>query len=268
MKKPARAVRPLQGALREVLDRRQGAYLCRTSSQATGLRGEGHGRAVRLPRGERWRPQQVQDFTPTPMTLATDMYYSGYHRTRASRCTCGGRDEKAMQRALLQLTCAVPRARLKRGGWPRGARPKRLRRDGPKVEPTIRSRVEVRASDTSIRRGRIMNGSRVSILAASLVLGSGTDQALAGAASRPRRQVARTREREVRRIWTRQGRHERGPGQRRLGLDLKRTHASPQNRAVTFPARADRNCVHASGKSGAVDVVRDRRYGHAGARLE
>ena len=26
-----------------------------------------------------WRPQQVQDFTPTPMTLATDMYYSGYH---------------------------------------------------------------------------------------------------------------------------------------------------------------------------------------------
>ncbi|MFR7878459.1 MAG: DUF3362 domain-containing protein, partial [Butyricimonas paravirosa] len=23
--------------------------------------------------------EQVQDFTPTPMTLATDMYYSGFH---------------------------------------------------------------------------------------------------------------------------------------------------------------------------------------------
>jgi radical SAM superfamily enzyme YgiQ (UPF0313 family) len=25
----------------------------------------------------RWKPQQVQDFMPTPMTLATDMYWSG-----------------------------------------------------------------------------------------------------------------------------------------------------------------------------------------------
>ncbi len=27
----------------------------------------------------RWKPQQVQDFMPTPMTLASDMYWSGYH---------------------------------------------------------------------------------------------------------------------------------------------------------------------------------------------
>ncbi|MCX6231411.1 MAG: YgiQ family radical SAM protein [Bacteroidetes bacterium] len=26
-----------------------------------------------------FKPEQVQDFTPTPMTLATDIYYSGYH---------------------------------------------------------------------------------------------------------------------------------------------------------------------------------------------
>jgi radical SAM superfamily enzyme YgiQ (UPF0313 family) len=25
------------------------------------------------------KPEQVQDFTPTPMTLATVIYYSGYH---------------------------------------------------------------------------------------------------------------------------------------------------------------------------------------------
>jgi uncharacterized radical SAM protein YgiQ len=27
----------------------------------------------------RWKPQQVQDFVPTPMTLASDMHWSGYH---------------------------------------------------------------------------------------------------------------------------------------------------------------------------------------------
>ena len=26
-----------------------------------------------------FRPEQVQDFTPTPMTVSTDIYYSGYH---------------------------------------------------------------------------------------------------------------------------------------------------------------------------------------------
>jgi len=50
-----------------------------------------------------WRPQQVQDFTPTPMTLATDMYYSGYHpNTGKPVHIAGGTDKKAMQRALLQ----------------------------------------------------------------------------------------------------------------------------------------------------------------------
>src|SRR5439155_26731277 len=50
-----------------------------------------------------WRPQQVQDFTPTPMTLATDMYYSGFHpNTGKPIHVPRGADEKAMQRALLQ----------------------------------------------------------------------------------------------------------------------------------------------------------------------
>jgi len=50
-----------------------------------------------------WRPQQVQDFTPTPMTLATDMYYSGFHPNTGKPVHIPkDADEKAMQRALLQ----------------------------------------------------------------------------------------------------------------------------------------------------------------------
>jgi radical SAM superfamily enzyme YgiQ (UPF0313 family) len=45
----------------------------------------------------------VQDFTPTPMTLATDMYYSGYHPNTGKPVHIpNDADEKAMQRALLQ----------------------------------------------------------------------------------------------------------------------------------------------------------------------
>ncbi len=54
-------------------------------------------------RANGWRPQQVQDFMPTPMTLASDMYWSGFHPltlepvhvTRDMR-------EKRMQKALLR----------------------------------------------------------------------------------------------------------------------------------------------------------------------
>ncbi|HET7755512.1 MAG TPA: YgiQ family radical SAM protein [Anaeromyxobacteraceae bacterium] len=50
-----------------------------------------------------WKPQQVQDFMPTPMTLASDMHWSGYHpmtgepihATRDMR-------EKKMQKALIR----------------------------------------------------------------------------------------------------------------------------------------------------------------------
>jgi uncharacterized radical SAM protein YgiQ len=51
----------------------------------------------------RWRPQQVQDFTPTPMTLATDMYYSGFHpNTGEPVYVPKTLREKKMQKALLQ----------------------------------------------------------------------------------------------------------------------------------------------------------------------
>ena len=50
-----------------------------------------------------WRPQQVQDFTPTPMTLATDMFYSGFHPSTGKPVHIPkDADEKALQRALLQ----------------------------------------------------------------------------------------------------------------------------------------------------------------------
>jgi radical SAM superfamily enzyme YgiQ (UPF0313 family) len=86
-----------------------------------------------------WRPQQVQDFTPTPMTLATDMYYSGYHpNTGKPVHVPAGADEKAMQRALLQphlpqYRATAAKARRVAGAGPR---PRRPRRDGPSVEPS------------------------------------------------------------------------------------------------------------------------------------
>ena len=50
-----------------------------------------------------WRPQQVQDFVPTPMTLASDMHWSGYHPL-SMRPVHVTRDmhEKKVQKALLR----------------------------------------------------------------------------------------------------------------------------------------------------------------------
>jgi uncharacterized radical SAM protein YgiQ len=50
-----------------------------------------------------WRPQQVQDFTPTPMTLASDMHWSGYHpMTMKPVHVVRDMHEKRMQKALLR----------------------------------------------------------------------------------------------------------------------------------------------------------------------
>lgn len=50
-----------------------------------------------------YRPQQVQDFIPTPGTLSTCMYYAGIHPlTGESVYTAKKPEEKHMQRALLQ----------------------------------------------------------------------------------------------------------------------------------------------------------------------
>ena len=54
-------------------------------------------------RENNWKPQQVQDFMPTPMTLATDMFYSGYHPfTMKPLAVSRDQDEKKMQKALMR----------------------------------------------------------------------------------------------------------------------------------------------------------------------
>ena len=51
----------------------------------------------------RWKPQQVQDFMPTPMTLATDIYWTGLHpMTGQPVHVTRDMEEKRMQKALLR----------------------------------------------------------------------------------------------------------------------------------------------------------------------
>jgi uncharacterized radical SAM protein YgiQ len=51
----------------------------------------------------RWKPQQVQDFMPTPMTLASDMYWSGYSPlTMKPIHVVRDMEEKRMQKALIR----------------------------------------------------------------------------------------------------------------------------------------------------------------------
>jgi len=50
-----------------------------------------------------WKPQQVQDFMPTPMTLASDMYWSGFHPfTMKPIHVARDMEEKRMQKALIR----------------------------------------------------------------------------------------------------------------------------------------------------------------------
>ncbi len=50
-----------------------------------------------------YNPEQVQDFIPTPGSMATAMYYSGYDpRTMEPVYVPRDPHEKAMQRALMQ----------------------------------------------------------------------------------------------------------------------------------------------------------------------
>ena len=51
----------------------------------------------------RWRPQQVQDFMPTPMTLASDIFWTGLHpMTLRPVHVARDLEEKRMQKALLR----------------------------------------------------------------------------------------------------------------------------------------------------------------------
>lgn len=79
-------------------------------------------------RANNWRPQQVQDFMPTPMTLATDMFWSGYHPfTMKPLPVARTIEEKRMQKALMrwadpELAADYDRAMERLG------RPERFRR--------------------------------------------------------------------------------------------------------------------------------------------
>jgi uncharacterized radical SAM protein YgiQ len=50
-------------------------------------------------KGLNFHPEQVQDFTPTPMTLATEIYYTGYHPYSLEKVyTARSKEEKLSQR--------------------------------------------------------------------------------------------------------------------------------------------------------------------------
>lgn len=52
-----------------------------------------------ITKGLHFQLEQVQDFTPTPMTLATEMYYTGYHPLTGERVfTARTKEEKLAQR--------------------------------------------------------------------------------------------------------------------------------------------------------------------------
>jgi len=86
-------------------------------------------------KAHRWKPQQVQDFMPTPMTLATDMFFTGLDPASmkpvfVERSLEGKKMQKALVRwADPELRPWYERAtRQLRAGRPRGAAPTRRRR--------------------------------------------------------------------------------------------------------------------------------------------
>ncbi len=76
-----------------------------------------------------WKPRQVQDFTPTPMTRATDIYYTGVAPESGVPVQVErSREGKLMQRALLgwaDPNLAAPRAKAERALGERAHRGKR-----------------------------------------------------------------------------------------------------------------------------------------------
>ncbi len=86
--------------------------------------GSGLNEAIELAeylRDLRFIPEQVQDFYPTPGTLATAMYHTGFHPLTGEKVfVARNPEEKQMQRALLQFTkrenIALVRKALKKAG--------------------------------------------------------------------------------------------------------------------------------------------------------
>jgi uncharacterized radical SAM protein YgiQ len=94
----------------------------------------------------RWKPQQVQDFMPTPMTLATDVYWTGLHPATGEPVPVArDLEEKRLQKALLRWgdpknRPLVEKALRRTGRLRPGERfapggPRRGARRGPAVRP-------------------------------------------------------------------------------------------------------------------------------------
>jgi uncharacterized radical SAM protein YgiQ len=102
----------------------------------------------------RWKPQQVQDFVPTPMTLASDIYWTGLH-PMTGRPVHVSRDmeEKRMQKALIRWGDPKNRPLVERALRSTG----RLRpgeRLGPDLRPAGYHRRWVKKRRTSVPPGR------------------------------------------------------------------------------------------------------------------
>ncbi|HEY6099980.1 MAG TPA: DUF3362 domain-containing protein, partial [Anaeromyxobacter sp.] len=90
----------------------------------------------------RWRPQQVQDFMPTPMTLASDIFWTGLHpMTGKPVHVTRDLEEKRMQKALLRWGDPANRPLVE----------KALRRTG-RLRPGERLRAGARAAARRRRR--------------------------------------------------------------------------------------------------------------------
>ena len=54
-----------------------------------------------------FRLEQVQDFTPTPMTLATEMYYSGLHPYTLRSVSCARTEREKKEQNIFQMCLKI-----------------------------------------------------------------------------------------------------------------------------------------------------------------
>jgi uncharacterized radical SAM protein YgiQ len=102
----------------------------------------------------RWKPQQVQDFMPTPMTLASDIYWSGFHpMTGKPVHVTRDMHEKRMQKALLRWGDPANRP-LVEEALRRTGRLKAGERAGPGLRPPASARLRVKSRGAPRRRAR------------------------------------------------------------------------------------------------------------------
>ncbi len=83
-----------------------------------------------------WKPRQVQDFMPTPMTLASDIFWSGLHPVTGEPVhVARGMEEKRMQKALLRWADPASRPLVKKALRKLGRRRGRPSPSGRRLPP-------------------------------------------------------------------------------------------------------------------------------------